>query len=178
MRIVAGKYRHRLIEFPNVESTRPTTDKVREALMSAIGYDILNKDVLDLFSGSGAMGIESLSRGARSCVFVDNNKFAINIIKSNLKKIGVSESYEVIQSDYLEYLKNNKNKKFSLVILDPPYKEKGIYSNVLSLLKENDMISEDAIIVMESDIHFEEDNFFSKMRKYKYGTIHVTIYWR
>lgn len=178
MRIVAGKYRHRLIDYPNVESTRPTTDKVREALMSAIGYEILNKDVLDLFSGSGAMGIESLSRGARSCVFVDNNKIAISIIKNNLKKIGVNESYQVIQSDYQDYLLNNKDKQFSLVILDPPYNEKEIYSNVVSFLKNNNMLTADAIVVMESNKHFEIDDYFSKIRKYKYGTIHITIYWR
>ena len=73
LRIIGGKYRHLIIEAPNVTSTRPTTDKVREALMSALSFSLINKDVLDLFAGSGALGLEALSRGAKSATFVDQN---------------------------------------------------------------------------------------------------------
>lgn len=178
MRIVAGKYRHRLIDYPNINSTRPTMDKVREALMSAIGMDIYNKVVLDLFAGSGALGIESLSRGAKSCYFVDNNKEAIKVIKDNLRKISVSEETHVELCSYQDFLIRNKDKKFSLIFLDPPYAKKEIYDDVLSFMKENDMLTLDAIVVMEASTMLEEDSYFSKFRHYKYGTVHVNIYWR
>ena len=178
MRIVAGKYRHRLIDYPKDGGTRPTMDRVREAFMSAIGQDIYNKDVLDLFAGSGALGIESLSRGARSCTFVDNSKEAIRIIKDNIRKIGVIETNKVIQGNYLDFLEKNKDKKYSLVFLDPPYAKKEIYDEVLDFMKENDMLTSDAIVVKESDIELKEDDYFTRFRHYKYGMIHINIYWR
>ena len=85
LRIIGGKYRHLQIKTPDVDSTRPTTDKVREALMSALAFSIPGKDVLDLFAGSGALGLESLSRGANSCVFVDSNIHSFKVIKENIK---------------------------------------------------------------------------------------------
>ena len=178
LRIIAGKYRHLQIKAPVVDSTRPTTDKVREALMSALSFDIANKDVLDLFAGSGALGLESLSRGATSCVFVDTNLKAYKTIKENIKNIKVSEKTEVYLQDYKTFLNNNKNRKFGLVFLDPPYKEKKIYDEVIDFMFENDMLSENAVIVKECDVHFQEDERFSKYRKYKYGIIHVSVYWR
>ena len=91
LRIIAGKYRHLQIKTPDVDSTRPTTDKVREALMSILSFNIPSKNVLDLFAGSGALGLESLSRGAASCHFVDTNKNAYRVIKENIKNLRISE---------------------------------------------------------------------------------------
>lgn len=178
MRIVAGKYRHRLIDYPEIESTRPTMDKVREALMSALGNEIAGRVVLDLFAGSGALGIESLSRGAEKCYFVDNNQTAVNVIKNNIKKLSVSEETFIYKLSYKDFLDNNQDKKFSLVFLDPPYKQKEAYSIIVEYLLSKEMLSEDAIIVMESDYEMTQDLNFKKFKHYKYGIVHVNIFWR
>ena len=142
LRIISGKYRHLKIDVPNVDTTRPTTDKVREALMSAITFDIQEKDVLDLFSGSGALGLESLSRGAKSCTFVDNNPLSYKIIKNNIKNIKISEKTEVYLQDYKTFLKNNTDKKYGLVFLDPPYKYKEVYDEIVDFLFENELYAD------------------------------------
>lgn len=178
MRIVAGKYRHRLIDYPDINITRPTMDKVREALMSAIGPSIYNRVVLDLFAGSGALGLESLSRGARKCYFIDNSKASINVIKSNISKLKIEEETHVEFTNYKDFLIRNQNLKFSLVFLDPPYKNKEVYDEVISLMLEKEMLSDNAIMVLESDIELGNKEGFKSYRHYKYGTVHVNIYWR
>ena len=178
LRIIGGKYRHLQIKTPDVDSTRPTTDKVREAMMSALAFSIPNQDVLDLFSGSGALGLESLSRGASSCVFVDSNINAYKVIKENIKNLKISEKTEVYLQDYKTFLNNNKNRKFGVVFLDPPYKLKNVYDEIVDFLIENDMLTEDAIVVKECDEFFKDDNRFRKYKTYKYGIIHVSVYWR
>ena len=178
LRIIGGKYRHLQIKAPDVDSTRPTTDKVREALMSALSFYIADREVLDLFSGSGALGLESLSRGAKSCVFVDTNINAYKVIKENIRSIKIQEKTEVYLQDYKTYLNSNKDKKFDLVFLDPPYKMKEVYGEIVDFMLENDMLSEDAIIVKECDEFFNEDDRFRKFKTYKYGIIHASVYWR
>ncbi len=178
MRIVAGKYRHRLIDYPEIVSTRPTMDKVREALMSAIGNEIKGKIVLDLFAGSGALGIESLSRGAEKCYFVDNNQIAVNVIKNNIKKLSISEETYVYKLSYKDFLESNQDKKFSLVFLDPPYKQKDAYTTTIDYLFSKEMLTDDAIIIMESDFEMKLNSHFKKFKHYKYGMIHVNIFWR
>lgn len=178
LRIIGGKYRHLQIKAPDVDSTRPTTDKVREALMSALAFDMDEKDVLDLFAGSGALGLESLSRGASSCIFVDTNVNAYKCIKENIKNLKIEEKVEVYLQDYKTFLNNNKNRKFGMVFLDPPYKLKNVYDEIVDFMFENDMLTEDCVIVKECDMHFGEDNRFRKHKLYKYGIIHVSVYWR
>ena len=177
IRIVSGKYRHLILKQPNVISTRPTMDKVREALMSSLGFFIQNRTVLDLFAGSGALGLEALSRGAKKCVFVDNNFEAIKTIKENIRSLKIEEETEVIKSEYMSYLQNS-NEIFSLVFLDPPYKEKDSYEKVISYLLKEQRLSKDGIIVLESNFPFEDDARFTKKKHYRYGIVHVTILWR
>ena len=177
IRIVSGKYRHLILKQPNVTSTRPTMDKVREALMSSLGFFIQNRTVLDLFAGSGALGLEALSRGAKKCVFVDNNFEAIKTIKENIRLLKIEEETEVIKSEYMSYLQNS-NEIFSLVFLDPPYKEKDSYEKVISYLLKEQRLSKDGIIVLESDFPFEDDARFTKTKHYRYGMVHVTSLWR
>ena len=177
IRIVSGKYRHLILKQPNVTSTRPTMDKVREALMSSLGFFIQNRTVLDLFAGSGALGLEALSRGAKKCVFVDNNFEAIKTIKENIRALKIEEETEVIKSEYMSYLQNS-NEIFSLVFLDPPYKEKDSYEKVISYLLKEQRLSKDGIIVLESDFPFEDDARFTKTKHYRYGIVHVMILWR
>lgn len=181
MRVIAGKYRHRILKWPDdAKHIRPTKDRIREAIFGALG-NIKDKVVLDLYSGSGAMGIEALSRGASKSVFVDINQVALDTTKDNLKSLGISSFEATVLA--LEDIKaieklHNDGYKFDIIILDPPYKE-GKYSDIIYLLKEKDLISERGIIVIESDheISLNEEEF-EKVRNYKYGEIRVKILWR
>jgi 16S rRNA (guanine966-N2)-methyltransferase len=123
MRIVGGKYRHRIIIYPDdATHTRPTKDRVREAIFSAIG-DISNARVLDLYAGSGAMGIEALSRGASHCTFVDISPIAIKTIKENLNNLKIDNNeFEVIKNKDINAIESFTN-KFDLIILVPPYED-------------------------------------------------------
>lgn len=177
LRIIAGLYRHQIIEAPDVNSTRPTTDKVREAVMSALGYAISEATILDLFAGSGALGLESLSRGAKKVYFCDNNIKAIKTIKSNINRLKIGNEAEVIFADYLKCLNKLKDEaiKFDIVFLDPPYIKKDLYNKVVDFLFDNDMLTNDAIIIKESNEKLKEDQRFLKHKDYRYGTINVLI---
>ena len=181
MRIVGGKYRHRLISFPDdMAHTRPTKDRIREAVFSALG-DINGYRVLDLYAGSGAMGIEALSRGASHTTFVDISSLAIKTIKDNITSLKIPQSdYEIIKNKdiaALEYFKT-KSIQFDLVILDPPY-ELGEYEKVVDLLFMNNLLSKNAIIVMEANRQITLENIeYQKNKEYHYGEITVFIYWR
>ena len=181
MRIVGGKYRHRNIIYPDdVVHTRPTKDRVREAIFSALS-DISNARVLDLYAGSGAMGIEALSRGASYCTFVDISPIAIKVIKENIANLKINESeYEIIKNkdiNALDYLKQ-KGEKFDLVILDPPYEE-GQYEAIVDKMNNDGLLNENAVIVMEANRPIKLENIdYQKNKEYHYGEIMVFIYWR
>lgn len=181
MRIVAGKYRHRLIEYPNdALHIRPTKDRVREAVFSAIG-NIDGAIVLDLYAGSGAMGIEALSREAKKAFFVDNNHVAISTVTNNLKSLSINNNdYSIIKKndfEALEFFKSN-DIKFDLVILDPPYKSE-TYNDVISYLLNNSLLTDNAILIIECNRIIDVSSYnFRKVKDYKYGEITVTIAWR
>ena len=181
MRVVGGKYRHRLLVYPDdATHTRPTKDMVREAIFSALG-NISDLNVLDLYAGSGAMGIEALSRGAKHATFVDISPIAIKVIKENVTSLKIpNEEYEILkQHDFsaLEYFKNN-NYKFDLVILDPPY-EQGEYEKVVETLFNDNLLRENAILVLEANREIILENIdYQKNKAYHYGEIMVFIYWR
>ena len=181
MRIVGGKYRHRLISFPDdMAHTRPTKDRIREAVFSALG-DINGYRVLDLYAGSGAMGIEALSRGASHATFVDVSALAIKTIKDNITSLKIDPSeYEIIKNRDLVAIESFKQRglKFDLVILDPPY-EQGEYEKIVELLLSNSLLSDHAIIVMEANRQITLENIdYQKNKEYHYGEITVFIYWR
>ena len=181
MRVIAGKYRHRILIWPDdAKHIRPTKDRIREAIFGALG-NIEGKCVLDLYSGSGAMGIVALSRGASRSVFVDINQVALDTTKQNLKSLGIStlEGIVLALEDVKAIEKLSKEQyKFDLIILDPPYKE-GKYSDIIYLLKEKELITDNGIIVIESDHQIDLDtNEYQKVRDYKYGEIRVKILWR
>ena len=181
MRIVGGKYRHRLIIYPDdMEHTRPTKDRIREAIFSALG-DFTNSNALDLYAGSGAMGLEALSRGASKCAFVDVSPIAIKTIKGNLDNLKItSEEYILIKDKDINALEKFKtlNEKFDLVFLDPPY-EQGQYQQIVDLLLDKDLLSEHAVIVIEANRDVNLENIeYQKKKDYHYGEIKVFIYWR
>ena len=181
MRIVGGKYRHRLISFPDdMAHTRPTKDRIREAVFSALG-DINGYRVLDLYAGSGAMGIEALSRGASHATFVDISPLAIKTIEDNITSLKIDNNeYEIIKNKDINAIEVFKQKgiQFDLVILDPPY-ELGEYEKIVELLLNNSLLSEHAIIVMEANRQITLENIdYQKNKEYHYGDITVFIYWR
>lgn len=181
MRIVGGKYRHRIIKYPDcADFIRPTKDRIREAIFNALG-NVNDYISLDLYAGSGSMGIESLSRGCQKCYFVDINDTAIRTILENVKSLSILDSQYNIKKiqdfDALFFFKEN-NISFDLIFIDPPYKE-GNYEDVVNYIYNNNIIKEKGIIVLESDHHLNI-NFlsFNKIKEYKYGYIFVTILWR
>lgn len=173
IRITGGTNRSRLLATPNSELTKPTMDKVRAAVFSALGDSITNAKVLDLFAGSGSYGFEALSRGASSAVFVDKLRDAYNSIKENAKVLG-HENIELIFGDSLAFLRENTC-KFSIVFVDPPYKL-DVYQDVLETLIKGNMLEDNGIIVLESERELELDNsLFKSIKFYKYGLAKIYI---
>lgn len=181
MRIVGGIYRHRIIIWPDdVAHIRPTKDRVREAIFNALG-DISNLTVLDLYAGSGAMGLEALSRGAKKAYFVDKNNIAINTVRTNIKSLGIKDEAIVIKAEdknaLLSFI-NNNNIKFDLIILDPPYAE-GEYQEIIDYILNNDLSNEHSIFVCESNYSLKlKEMKCIKDKEYSYGEIKVRIIWR
>ncbi len=179
MRIVGGVNRHREIKWPLDPNTRPTKDMVREAIFSVIQNNVKDAAVLDLFAGSGSFGLESLSRGARSAVFVDSSINAIKVIKENIMNLKIANA-EVIKDDYEKVIEKftAEEKRFDIIFLDPPYDLK-IIPQLSNKIITNQLLSKDGILIIETDYELvDEDEKFTKIKKYKYGRTIVTIKWR
>ena len=179
MRVITGIARGRkLKELPGME-TRPTTDKVKESVFNIVQFDIEGRQVLDLFGGTGQMGIEALSRGAARCTFVDLRKEAAAVIRENLAHTGLADKAKVIQGDYLAFLTGCRE-KFDLVFLDPPYNT-GMLEKALETITKIDNVTENGIIVCESAAEAALPELSAPYRKgkdYRYGKIKITLYHR
>ena len=175
MRVIAGKYRGRKLNEFDINSTKPTLDRVKEAIFSSIQFDIINACVLDLFSGTGGMGIEAISRGAKKTYFVDIEDKAIKLIKSNLKNI--NENYEICKKDYANFLKENTDKKFDIVFIDPPFNT-DYAEQAIDFLIDNDMLGDKGIIVYEKSKDKKYDKDYSNFKKSvkTYGSVEVIIF--
>ena len=162
MRIIAGKNRGtKLYTLDGDDITRPTLDRVKESLFNIIMSYIENSNILDLFAGSGALGLEALSRGASRVTFCDNSSKAINVIKNNINKTKLEEKTQVLHKDFnkaIIELKNQKN-KFDIIFLDPPYKTNYI-EKAIDLIIEGNLLSEDGIIIAETD---EKDRILKEL---------------
>ena len=179
MRVITGTARGRVLKELEGLETRPTTGKVKESLFSIIQFDIEGRRVLDLFAGTGQLGIEALSRGAASAVFVDSRREACQLIRSNLQKTHLEPYASVVQSDYLEYL-NRCRERFDLILLDPPYAEVFL-ENSIKRITEIDILQSNGIIAAERPLGKElpwEFQGFTRSRDYKYGKILLTLYRR
>ena len=165
---------------PTGYDIRPTTEKVKEAMFSIIGQDIYDAVCVDLFSGTGNLGLEALSRGAEKCIFCDNNRESIALIKRNIANCRAEEWSELIPGDYEKCLMRMSERgiKADIFLLDPPYK-KGLYPRCFELIRELNLLEEDGIIVAE---HKREDEFpeefegFTKLKDRHYGTITLSVY--
>lgn len=177
MRVITGKARGVQLKTPDGMLTRPTTDRVKEALFSIINFDIPGAKVLDLFGGTGQLGIEALSRGAQSAVFVDAREDACKLIRENLNRTKLEQNAKVVRSDYLDYL-GRCREQYSIIFLDPPYAEVFL-ENSLNRITEIDILQSDGIIVTErplgKDLPWELEGY-TRSRDYKYGKTLLTIY--
>lgn len=179
MRVITGKARGVQLKTPDGMTTRPTTDRVKEALFSIIQFDIPTARVLDLFGGTGQLGIEALSRGAASAVFVDAGEPACRLIRENLKRTKLESDAKVIRADYLDYLKRCRE-KFDIIFLDPPYAEVFL-ENALKSITEIDILQSGGIIVTERPVGKElpwDFEGFTRSKDYKYGNTVLAIYRR
>jgi 16S rRNA (guanine(966)-N(2))-methyltransferase RsmD len=179
MKIIAGEYKGRIIEMP--KGIRPTSEKVRESLFEILKNRIKEASFLDLYSGSGAIGIEALSRGAKKVVFVDNNRNCISVLRGNLDKLGVPESsYDIYIKDCIDGVKTLKRSGgcFDIIFLDPPYCT-GLAKNTLIGLSSCDILTPNALVIAEvfkKEGLPEESGIFKKIRSSKYGDTILEFY--
>ena len=177
MRVIAGEYKGRRLKTPKDYSVRPTADKVKEALFSILTDKIWGSKVLDLFSGTGNLGIEALSRGAELCVFCDSSRESIGIINSNITYCRAEQRAKVVCGDYRKVMANLRE-KFDIILLDPPY-DKGYLEDCFGNIDECGLLEEDGVIVAE---HRREEKLpenlfgFEKIKERKYGIIMLSIY--
>ena len=175
MRVISGKARGVVLKTPEGLQTRPTADRVKEALFSIIQFDLPGAVVLDLFGGTGQLGIEAISRGARRCVFVDSSRQSVNIVRENLEHCRLSDRARVLQSDALAYLAGC-GEKFDIALLDPPYYA-GLLEKILPALSGKMNVGGVIICETASDISLpEEAGDFTKRREYRYGRVVLTLY--
>ena len=176
MKIVAGDYKYRNIEIP--KGIRPTTEKVREAIFSMIRDWIPEAVVLDLFAGSGALGLEALSRGAGKCYFNEGNRANFKILATNVSNCKANDDSILINKDYKSAI-SSVNDTFDIVFMDPPYEQISYYETAMMMLQENSLIEKGSIVIAEhlyDNVLSETYGNLIKIKEKKYGTIGVDIF--
>ncbi len=175
MRVITGSVRGRKLISPEGNDVRPTTDKVKESIFNIIQFELQDANVLDLFAGSGQLGIEALSRGAQSAVFVDNSRKSLEIVKKNIDVCKFNDKSEAVLADAASYLASSR-KKFDIVFLDPPY-HKELCVKALGLLSS--VLNDDAIVICETqndEVLPEKCDNLVISRVYSYSSIKLTVY--
>ncbi len=180
MRIIAGTYKGFTLHSFTGKDIRPTPSKVREAIFDMLGFKVIESDFLDLFAGTGAIGIEALSRGAKSTTFVEVNQKAIELIKENLIKIHYNDFYTIIKKDYLQAIKmlDFQRRKYDIIFLDPPYSKNYILKSLKEIEKSH-IIKKNSIVVVQHQINETVQNDFKKLiclKEKRYGKSRVTIF--
>jgi len=174
MRVITGKARGRKLATPANNDIRPTTDNVKESIFNIIQFDIEGRRVLDLFAGTGQLGIECLSRGAESAVFIDQSRESVKLVKDNLKTCGLEGT--VLQMDAVSFL--NGCGKFDLIFIDPPY-DSPLYEKVLETVNLVDILSDGGIIICEASRDRQLPELqapYRKVREYIYGKVKLCKY--
>lgn len=173
MRVISGKYKGKNIMGFNISGTRPTMDRVKESMFAMIQNNIKNSVCLDLFAGSGSLGIEALSNGAKECYFVEKNNEIFDILKNNLKDIAGSN---LIKCDYKDALKSFVGRvKFDLIFLDPPYKL-NLISDILSFIYDNNLLNDNGLVICEFEDEVLDNFCLELVKSKKYGSKKVNIY--
>ena len=178
MRVITGSARGKRLIAPEGLDTRPTADRVKEAIFSIIQFDIEGRHVLDLFAGSGQMGVEALSRGAFSCVFVDSDRKAVEATRKNIANCNFEERAEVLSCDAVSALSRMKKGRFGLIFLDPPYNTELLETSVLKICTL-DLLAQGGIMVCETEVGHTLPQLpegYKILKEYRYGrTVVITV---
>ena len=177
MRIITGEARGVRLESPKDDSVRPTTEMAKEGLFSSIQFEIEGRRVLDLFAGSGQLGLEAISRGASLAVFVDSATASVELVKNNARKTGLFDRCRVLHTDYAAYLKGFSDLPFDYIFVDPPYDLSLIEDAVRRLFKSG-CVGEDTLIFCESDtadVALDSVADAEIVKRYKYGKTYVHV---
>ncbi len=168
MRVIAGKAKRIPLVAPPGQDTRPTTDRIKETLFNILQDDLYECRFLDLFAGSGGIGIEALSRGASQAVFIENDRNALKCIRSNLEKTKLDAQAQVLQTDVISYLTRfSGDEPFDIIFADPPYR-RGFEERILTALKDSKALHDDTLIIIESaletEIDYVDEDFYETVR--------------
>lgn len=179
MKVISGALKGRNIEGYNIDGTRPTMDRVKESLFATIQNNIKDSIVLDLFAGSGQLGIEAISNGANTCYFIDNNKEIIKILNKNISNLNIKQNSKVILSDWKKSLNDfaSQGISFDLIFVDPPY-DYNVYEKILEKVSTLNLLNENGLIILEhSNLKFKDTyNNLILYKEKKYGNKCVNIY--
>ncbi|CAC13861.1 DNA METHYLASE [Mycoplasmopsis pulmonis] len=179
LRIIAGKYRHRLIKIPSSKTTRPTIDRMREANFSSIHFEIENKIFLDLFAGSGANPIEAVSRGALKSIAVEKDHEAFKILKQNVQLLGI-ENMDLYNMDALDFLERKKGIEVDFIYLDPPFKDVALLNECLEKIAKYKMLEKNGKIIIETlveaNIKIPKNFVIVKSKKYNQKVCHFVYH--
>lgn len=169
MRVIAGEYRSRKLAVPAGEGTRPTSDRLRETLFNVVAAGVPDSVWLDLFAGSGAVGIEALSRGARMVYFAENNARASKAIRANLKTLSITDGYELHERDVMQAIRmlDAAAVVSDFCFLDPPYADRAAYEQALGYLSQSRLISPNSIVIAEHDKHFDLLDHYGALARHR-----------
>ncbi|MCI8303029.1 MAG: 16S rRNA (guanine(966)-N(2))-methyltransferase RsmD [Lawsonibacter sp.] len=176
MRIISGSARGRRLKEPQGMETRPTTDKVKESLFNIIQFEVEGRRVLDLFAGTGQLGLEALSRGAEHCVFVDQRREAAALVRENIKLCRFEDRAQVVQEEAQWFLRSCKE-RFDVIFLDPPYGT-NLLEQCVEKIARFDILREHGIIVCESKAEWSApalETPYETGREYRYGQVKLTV---
>ena len=179
MKVISGLLKGRNIEGYNIDGTRPTMDRVKESLFAMIQDNIKDSTILDLFAGSGQLGIEAISNGAKLCYFIDHNNEVIKVLNNNIKNLNIKDKSIVILSDWKKFLNESseKNIKFDLIFVDPPY-DYDVYEKILDKVSTLNLLNDNGLIILEHhNLKFKDKyNNLILYKEKKYGNKSVNIY--
>lgn len=179
VRVISGSARGLKLNTPGDDRVRPTTDRVKESMFNIVQDWVYDSQVLDLFAGSGALGIEALSRGASQAVFCDNSLDSIKIIKSNIEKARVVDRSQIVSGDFKRCLRDMeaKNQSFDMIFVDPPY-YKGLFEEVLDTIRSCKILKKDGIVIVEHDAKrpIGQVEGLEVYKEKKYGITMLTFY--
>ncbi len=179
MKVISGTLKGRKIEGYNIDGTRPTMDRVKESLFGMIQDNLKESIFLDLFAGSGQIGIEAISNGSKKCYFIDNNKEVINILNKNITNLNIKDKSQIILSDWKKSLNNfhDKNIKFDLIFVDPPY-DYDVYVKILEKVSTLNLLNDNGLIILEHH-NLKLNKTYNNLSLYKernYGNKTISIY--
>lgn len=167
MRVIAGKYRSRKLQAPAGAATRPTSDRLRETLFNVVAPSVEGSTWLDLFAGSGAIGIEAISRGAEMVYFVESSNPALQAIRRNLTELKIEGAFEILSREAVAALRllESRDVLCDFCFLDPPYRKVDDYAEVLGLLAESSLLKPQALVIAEHDKHFDPGESFAGLKR-------------